>query len=89
MKRVVAHQFAKVGNQKANQVATGYGDAQAFGDNQPALEGWAREQGFSTYSGLGWTVLAVQGRDEALLPATLALMMTTAVVVVWRTGGFQ
>jgi len=26
---------------------------------------------------------------KALLPATLALMMTTAVVVVWRTGGFQ
>ena len=25
---------------------------------------------------------------KALLPATLALMMTTAVVVVWRTGGF-
>jgi len=25
---------------------------------------------------------------KALLPATIALMMTTAVVVVWRTGGF-
>jgi len=25
---------------------------------------------------------------KALLPATLALMMTTAVVVVWRSGGF-
>ena len=55
---------------RASQATTGYADGQALVGSQAALEGWAREQGFSSYKGLGWTVVAVQDRDEALLPAT-------------------
>lgn len=54
----------------AAEQTTGFADGQALAGSQAAVEGWAREEGFSSYNGLGWTVVAVQDRDEALLPAT-------------------
>ncbi|MFN8635628.1 MAG: methyl-accepting chemotaxis protein [Chloroflexota bacterium] len=51
-------------------------------DGAPGLEGWARSGGYSTYPGMGWTLVASQSRDEALGAAHgLGMLMLMAGLI--------
>jgi methyl-accepting chemotaxis protein len=78
----------------ATQKPSGYANGNSYaqidlGSNQPAIEAWSREFGYSSYNGLGWIVGASQDNAEiaaegsglvgTVLAAALAVLAMTVL----------
>ncbi len=67
----------------ASQKASGYGNGHSYGEidlniDKPAIEGWSREFGYSSYNGLQWVVGASQ--DNAQIASEGSGLVGTVLV---------
>lgn len=69
----------------ATATPTGYLVGKSLSTSDEGLEGWARSVGFSTYPGIGWTVISSQDQSELLVPVRqlgLATLVAVGLAVV-------